>query len=229
MVSNPQERPRISWVLHQIQNLQGSEGTAVDTNRVWCSRKGLDYTSLFLIFNRLDVLDYALSLSLSHLDRSELTAGSYLSQLRRTRLFATHSHTVSASVSSSIYPRVNRPKNDFCHLYHVRIISTGIYCDGNNVLCAFPRFKVALFRKTKKDYVKEIWEVSYIILAVCLWERNVPACFCRFSVSKLWCCQWGKISPSSLWSHSSGIEMSPFKESEKDPENRLTEGVSDNL
>ncbi|XP_057186745.1 serine/threonine-protein kinase 16 isoform X1 [Triplophysa rosa] len=34
MVTNPQERPRISWVLDQIRNLRGSDGTAVDTNRV---------------------------------------------------------------------------------------------------------------------------------------------------------------------------------------------------
>ncbi|KAI2668793.1 Serine/threonine-protein kinase 16 [Labeo rohita] len=46
MVTNPQERPRISWVLDQVQNLRDSNGTDVDTNR-WT----------------LDVMDYALSLS----------------------------------------------------------------------------------------------------------------------------------------------------------------------
>uniref|UniRef100_A0A8C2I1L8 non-specific serine/threonine protein kinase n=1 Tax=Cyprinus carpio TaxID=7962 RepID=A0A8C2I1L8_CYPCA len=34
MVTNPQERPRISWVLDQVQNLRDSNSTDVDTNRV---------------------------------------------------------------------------------------------------------------------------------------------------------------------------------------------------
>ncbi|KTG44105.1 hypothetical protein cypCar_00038204 [Cyprinus carpio] len=34
MVTNPQERPRISWVLDQVQNLRDSNSADVDTNRV---------------------------------------------------------------------------------------------------------------------------------------------------------------------------------------------------
>lgn len=34
MVPNPQERPEISWVLEQVQNLQNSTPAPVDTNRV---------------------------------------------------------------------------------------------------------------------------------------------------------------------------------------------------
>ncbi|KAL6481063.1 hypothetical protein MHYP_G00091430 [Metynnis hypsauchen] len=34
MVTNPQERPDITWVLDQVKNLQGSDGGAVDTNRL---------------------------------------------------------------------------------------------------------------------------------------------------------------------------------------------------
>ncbi len=56
MVTNPQERPRISWVLDQVQNLCDSSGTDVDTNRVWCFL--WDFMSVFQW--TLDVWDYAL-------------------------------------------------------------------------------------------------------------------------------------------------------------------------
>lgn len=56
MVTNPQERPRISWVLDQVQNLWDSNGTDVDTNRVWCFH--WDFMSVFQW--TLDVWDYAL-------------------------------------------------------------------------------------------------------------------------------------------------------------------------
>lgn len=46
MVTNPQERPRISWVLDQVQSLRGSDGTDVDTNRVWCFHS--DFMPVFL-------------------------------------------------------------------------------------------------------------------------------------------------------------------------------------
>lgn len=58
MVTNPQERPRISWVLDQVQNLRDSNGTDVDTNRVW--RFQWDFMSGFQW--TLDILDYARSL-----------------------------------------------------------------------------------------------------------------------------------------------------------------------
>lgn len=58
MVTNPQERPRISWVLDQVQSLRGSDGTDVDTNRVWCYH--WDFMPVFQWTP--DFLDYALSL-----------------------------------------------------------------------------------------------------------------------------------------------------------------------
>ncbi|KAL7853069.1 hypothetical protein SRHO_G00188540 [Serrasalmus rhombeus] len=33
MVTNPQERPDITWVLNQVKSLQGPDGGSVDTNR----------------------------------------------------------------------------------------------------------------------------------------------------------------------------------------------------
>lgn len=173
MVTNPQERPRISWVLDQVQNLRGSDGTDVDTNRVWCYH--WDFMPVFQWTP--DFLDYALSLpDKNHKPCKHLLSLTSVSSacLSYTRKFVGESHifTPKSVLSNEIiwwfWGKIwagHVP--DLCHANHTRgqklcspqwhllriIKLIDCFLIVIWLLCLFPHFLACTFLGTKKIFM----------------------------------------------------------------------------